>query len=280
MTQTMIGKNATLRSMIFSLPDGRTLRAYVAIVTAAGVLAAALAATFGHGSGDAGLIAGLVLAGAVSERWKVGLFGDAHVSLSAAVLMAAGLAGGPRDIAIVAPLLAVAVNLGSVVPLYKTIFNAATYVLASLAFLATVNIFVPQPDAGDWLHVVAPATAGVGVYFAVNAALVAVAVVLASGERVLDVVRGRYLWLLPNYLPIGAIAAAFLLGYDSIGAWAILVFAGPAAAVQVALHLFAAVKRSGDERVQEVEERMRIVERELALARRLDGDGGARPHAA
>lgn len=270
----MISKNATLRSTIFSLPAGRALRAYVAVVTAAGATAAAFAATVGHGSGDVGLIAGLVVAGAVSERWKVGLFGDAHVSLSAAVLMAAGLAGGPRDVAIVAPLLAVAVNLGSVVPLYKTVFNAATYLLASLAFLVTVNIFVPQPDAGDWLHVVAPATAGVGVYFAVNAALVAVAVVLASGESMLDVVRGRFLWLLPNYLPVGAIAAAFLLGYDSIGAWAILVFAGPAAGVQIALVLFAAVKRSGEEQLREMEERMQAVERELALARRLDGNGG------
>ena len=270
----MISKNATLRSTIFSLPAGRALRAYVAVVRAAGARAAACAAPGGHGSGDVGLIAGLVVAGAVSERWKVGLFGDAHVSLSAAVLMAAGLAGGPRDVAIVAPLLAVAVNLGSVVPLYKTVFNAATYLLASLAFLVTVNFFVPQPDAGDWLHVVAPATAGVGVYFAVNAALVAVAVVLASGESMLDVVRGRFLWLLPNYLPVGAIAAAFLLGYDSIGAWAILVFAGPAAGVQIALVLFAAVKRSGEEQLREMEERMQAVERELALARRLDGNGG------
>ncbi|TAK64478.1 MAG: hypothetical protein EPO22_05745 [Dehalococcoidia bacterium] len=268
----MISKNAASRSMIFSLPAGRTLRAYVAMVTAAGALAAALAATLGHGANDAGLIAGLVLAGALSERWKVGLFGDAHVSLSAAVLMAAGLAGGPRDVAIVAPLLAVAVNVGGVVPLYKTAFNAATYVLASLAFLATVNVFVPQPNAGDWMHVVPPATAGVCVYFVVNAALVAFAVVLASGERVLDVMRGRFLWLLPNYLPIGAIAAAFLLGYDSIGAWAILVFAGPAAGVQVALALFAAVKRSGEERLHEMEERMQVVERELALARRLDDE--------
>lgn len=266
----MISQNATLRSMLFSLPDGRTLRAYVAVVAAAGAGAAALAAALGHGSNDLGLIAGLLLAGALSERWKVGLFGDAHVSLSAAVLMAAGLAGGPRDVAIVAPLLAVAVNLGGTVPLYKTVFNAATYVLASLAFLATVNLFVPRPDAGDWLGIVVPATAGVGVYFAVNAGLVAVAVVIASGERLIDVVHGRFVWLLPNYLPIGAIAAAFMLGYDAIGAWAILVFAAPAAGVQVALALFAAAKRSGDERLREMEERMRVVEHELELVRRLD----------
>ena len=274
----MISQNAALRSMVLSLPTGRTLRAYVAAVTAVGAVAAAIAGTLGNGSDDLGLVVGLLLAGAISERWKVGLFGDAHVSLSAAVLMAAGLAGGPRDVAIVAPLLAVAVNLGGTVPLYKTVFNAATYVLASLAFLATVNVFVPRPDAGDWLAVVVPATAGVGVYFAVNAGLVAAAVVIASGERMLDVVRGRFLWLLPNYLPIGAIAAAFLLGYDTIGAWALLVFAGPAAGVQVALALFAAVKRSGEERLREMEERMRVVERELELARRLDRGGV--PHVA
>lgn len=275
-----MNENATLRSIVFSLPAGGALRGYAAAVTAAGALAAVLAATLGGGSDDAILIAGLVIAGAVSERWKVSLFGDAHVSLSAVVLMAAGLAGGPRDIAIVAPLVAVAVNLGGVVPLYKTAFNAAVYVLASLAFLATVNVFVMHTQPHDWLRVVLPATLGVGVYFVFNAALVGTAVSLASGESVLAVIRGRYLWLLPNYLPLGPIAAAFLFGYGSAGAWAIAIFALPAAAVQVAVYLFAALKRSSEARVLDVEERIRIIEAELAQVRRLDSGSVPRSHVA
>jgi len=272
--------NQSWRSMFLSLPASPLLRAYVAAVGVAGAAAVVLGVVLGSGSGDAGLIAGLVIAGAISERWKVGLFGDAHVSLSGAVLMAAALAGGPRDVAIVAPLLAVAVNLGGVVPLYKTVFNASVYTLAPVAFLATVSVFDPNPQANDWLHLVVPAALGAGAYFALNAVLVATAVSMASGQQVVDVIRRKYLWLLPNYLPLGAIAAAFLFGYASAGVGAILIFALPAAGVQAALSLYSTLKRTSDVQLRDVQERIKAVEAELALAHRLEVSAASRPHVA
>jgi hypothetical protein len=259
-----------MNSSLFSLPTGRALIAFVASVTAAGAAAIALAGFFGGGSGNLTLIAGLVIAGAVSERFKVGLFGDAHVSLASVAMMAAGLIGGPRDVVIVAPLLAIAVNFGGVVPLYKTAFNAATYTLASLAFLSAVRFCDATPLTADWPQSVIAATIGSVVYFALNTALVTTAVSIASGQRFAETIRGRYLWLLPHYLPLGAIAASLAHAYDPAGAWSIVIFAAPVAGVQIALYQYATLRRANAVSLREVETRMRAVEAELTLARHLD----------
>jgi hypothetical protein len=260
-----------MHSSVFELPTGRALIAFVVSVTAAGAAAITLAGFFGSGSGNLTLIAGLVIAGAVSERFKVGLFGDAHVSLAAVAMMAAGLIGGARDVVIVAPLIAIAVNVGGVVPFYKTAFNVAAYTLASLAFLGTVRLAGATPLTAAWPQSVVAATVGTAVYFALNTALIATAVSIASGNRFADVIRGRYLWLLPHYLPLGALAASLAHAYDPTGAWSIAIFAAPVAAVQFALYQYASLRRTNAASLREIEERMRLVEAELTLARTLDG---------
>jgi hypothetical protein len=256
---------------LLGLPGRTALKAYVTSTATAGVVAIALAAAFGAGTGDMALIAGLVVAGAASERWKVGLFGDAHVSLAAVAMMVAALAGGARDAVIVAPLVAVAVNFGGVVPLYKTAFNIAAYALATLAFLGTVRLCALTPIGDGWPEMVIAATFGATAYFAVNTAMVAFAVALAAGGRATAVIRERYLWLLPHYVLMGAVAAMMAHAYAPAGAWVIAVFAVPVAATQVALHQYSTLKQQlNAARAQGVEERLKDVEAELALARRLD----------
>src|SRR2546426_4113528 len=128
-------RTPVVRNTLFSLPGRRSVATYVGAVVGAGAIAIALAGIFGSGSDDLVLVAALIIAGALSERFKVGLFGDSHVSLSAAACMAAGIIGGPRDVVLVAACMAIAANVGGVVPLYKTVFNIAVYALASLAFV-------------------------------------------------------------------------------------------------------------------------------------------------
>src|SRR5438128_1900186 len=114
-------RTSVFGNKFFSFPETLPLRVFVAAIVSAGATAIAVAGTMGSGSGDLLLLLGLILAGAASERFKVGLFGDSHVSLGAVTIMAAGLIGGPRDALLVASTVAVAVNLGGAVPLYKTL---------------------------------------------------------------------------------------------------------------------------------------------------------------
>ena len=265
------------QTTIFSLPATPLLRSYVAAIVAAGAAAAALAGFAGTGAGDLSLMFGLIVAGATSERFKVGLFGDSHVSLGAVASMAAGLIGGPRDAVVVASCVAVAANLGGAVPLYKTLFNMAVYVIASLAYLGLFRLFGLALST-DWPWIVLPATLAAAAYFVVNTVLVAVAVSLASDRRIKDVVREKYLWLVPHYLPLGTLAAALASGYAIVGPSAILIFVIPMGSIQVALFQYSAARMTNQRRLREVEERILAVEADLAQAIRMEN--APHPHVA
>ncbi len=265
------------RSMIFSIPESRPLRAYVMGIVFAGAVAIGFASLAGGGSDDWRLVLGLILAGAASERFKIGLFGDSHVSLGAVASMAAGLIGGPRDAVVVASCVAIAANLGGTVPLYKTLFNMAVYVIASLAYLGVFRLLgLAMSTAWPWI--VLPATLSAAAYFVLNAGLVAAAVSLASERRIKDVVREKYLWLAPHYLPLGTLAAALASGYAIVGPSAILLFVIPVGSIQVVLFQYSAARTMDQRRLREVDERMMAVEAELARAIRMQNAAG--PHVA
>jgi hypothetical protein len=250
------------------------LQRLVAVVVACGGVAAILAGAFGSSSGDALLIAGLILGGALSERFKVRLFGDSHVSMSVFACMTAALVGGARDAAIVAPLLAIAANLGGRVPLYKTAYNCAVYTLSALACMAAFEALdglrTAEPVTG-WM---ASATAAAMAYYAVNAGLVAAAIGMASGRTLAAVWREKFLWLAPHYLPLGIMVFAAEVGYRAAGAWSLLLVAAPIASTHVAMALYSTLKESSEARLAEVESRFQAVEQELARARGMSGAPG------
>lgn len=248
-----------------SLPQGNRLRGYVLAVLLAGGVAIALALTVaGAGSGDVGLVVGLILAGATAERFKVGLFGDSHVSLGAVACMVAAVVGGPRDVVLVAPPVALACNLKEGLPLYKTLFNIAVYVLAALAFGAVFDALQSAPTAASWPEVLLPATLAAAAYYVVNAALVTGAVGLASHRDLREVAGEKYLWLAPHYLPLGAVAAGLASTSGMLGAWAILLFALPLASTQVALYQYSSRREAEVARLRRACLRIRELEAELA----------------
>jgi hypothetical protein len=261
-----------------SMREHRTQQIYVGAVSLAGLSALVAAVVFGNSSSDPAFVLGLIAAGALSERFKVNLFGGSHISLSALACMAAALTGGARDGVIVAVVLALAVNLGGSVPAYKTCFNVATYVLSTLAFLLTYGLITGgfSWSFGPWL--VVPLTCGALAHFAVNTSLVAGAIAIASGSSPFKVMRRQFLWLVPQYLPMGVLLFASEAGYASTGAWSLLVLAAPVLGIQAGMLLYANLKRAYDTKVQDVEERIRRVEAELAQVRRAELGGGG--HAA
>lgn len=94
--------------------------------------------------------------------------------------MAAAVIGGPREVALVAPTVALACNMKRRLPLYKTIFNMATYVLAGLAFVAVYDALRFGSPPAAWPKVLVPALVAAVAYYLVNAGLVTGAVSLAG----------------------------------------------------------------------------------------------------
>jgi hypothetical protein len=263
---------------MMELPEGRTLRIYVATVVGLGACMGVAAAAIGRGSNDSLLLLSLVLAGAVSERFKVSLFGDSHVSSSAILTMVAAVVGGPRDAVIVAALLGAAVNLGGIVPAYKTAFNVSVYVLTSLAFLGAFDALSHGTFASGYYELV-PATVAVVADFALNALLVAVAIGMASNQSPLRVVRSQHLWLIPHYLPLGALVFVALAGYEAIGVPIIAVLALPVAGLQLTALLYSSLKRSYVARTDDLEQRLNTVNAELARLQELDNGRASQPAA-
>src|SRR5207245_2640168 len=105
------------------------------------------------------------------------------------------------------------------------------------------------------------------VYFAVNAAAVAWAISLASGQPFRHVMRDKYSWLAVHYLPMGALAGAAAAGYIVLGPWIVLVFAIPIASLQVAMYQYSSAKTRDLDQLRAAHEKIRSVEAELAVAR-------------
>lgn len=263
-----------------SLRKNRTLKAFVLATIGFGAVGGALAGVLSDGSGDLLFLSLLVVAGTVSERFKINLFGDCHVSLSAFVAMAAGVVGGPRDAVIVAALLGLLANVGGAVPAYKTLFNIAVYVLSALSFVAVVSLLTTFDGLASGPYEIAALTPAVMIDFALNAMLVAVVVALASNTSAVAVVRTKYLWLAPQYLPLGALVFVASIGYQEIGAAIVLVLAVPVAALQLGSLLHANLRHSYDENISEVEERIIAVQLELARVQSASKQRGAQEPAA
>ncbi len=246
------------------LPAQNRLRAYVTSIIAAGALAGLAAAVLGGGPTNISLLLALVLAGAVSERFKVSLFGDCHVSSSAFLAMMAGLIGGPADAVIVASALGLSSNLGGVLPLYKSLFNVAVYVLSSLAFLCAFDVMTANAAFSNDTHRIVPATIAALVDFGVNSLLVAIAIGLATEQSPIRIIRRQHLWLTPHYLPLGALLVAAVVGYGAGGAVIVAVLAAPVAGIQIATFVYSSMRRAFESHIREVEVRIEAVQAELA----------------
>ena len=174
----------------------------------------------------------LVVLGALAERYAVGLF-DSHVSVGVIAVLAAGMLAGLWGVALVAPPIVLAGQLGDDAAWYKRMYNVATYLLAGAAFAGCFHAFGPEPAA--WPSVLLPALLGTLANFAVNSGLVAMAIAVDLDEPLLAAWRRRYLWLLPQYMVVGLVATAAAAAYQVLGLWGLAVFAAPAAGIRAAL---------------------------------------------
>ncbi|OGO53222.1 MAG: hypothetical protein A2148_01785 [Chloroflexi bacterium RBG_16_68_14] len=215
-------------------PDLR-LWPWIAFVALAGLAVLALGASQPT-SEELSLLLMLMVLGALAERYAVGLF-DSHVSVGVVAVLAAAVVGGTWGVALVAPPIVLAGDLGSDSAWYKRLYNVATYLLAGAAFAGVFQAFGHRARPDDWPEVLAPALLGALANFAINSVLVAAAIALSARQPLLAAWRQRYQWLLPQYLVVGLAAMALATAYHVLGLWGLAVFAAPVAGIRHAFFL-------------------------------------------
>jgi hypothetical protein len=99
-------------------------------------------------------------------------------------------------------------------PLFKVAFNEGVLLLAGAAYVGVFQAFATGYRPADWPAVLGPALLGSTLNFAVNSALVALAVALDTGRRPFSIWSERFRWLIPHYVLLGILAAMMASAYD------------------------------------------------------------------
>ncbi len=212
------------------------LRALIAATAVAGAAVAVAGGAHADLSHPA-VLASLVALAFGAELFAVGIFRDSHVSASGAALMAAGALFGLFGVAMAAAAIAVAGHLRTQRPAVKTVFNAATFAIAGAAYVATFRALEGGGAALSFPHLLLPALVAGVVNMAVNSALVTGAIALDRGESPAGVWERNFLWLVPQYVVLGAVAAGMAMAAAQWGPWALLLFALPAASLAESLRV-------------------------------------------
>lgn len=216
---------------------GGTRSALLLLVTAVSLGGAAIAAAGAlelRAEGLAALLVLAVLAGG-AERFDISLYGDSRVSLAVVPILAAVFLFGAWGLTVVVAVAVVGSAIGVDRPLHKTLFNFGALMLAGGASGLTLRLFgsAGKPDALP--QVIGPAALAAAVNFAINSALVAMAIGLSTGHRVWSVWDEKFRWLWPHYLVLGGLGLAIATAYTAMGHWGIIVFLAPPVMMQISI---------------------------------------------
>ena len=182
------------------------------------------------------MLAVLVVAAAGAELFAVELFVDSHVSVSGAVLMAAGAIFGLWGVAATALPIVVAGHVRSHAQVSKSAFNFGALTIAGAAYVATFRQLNGNVGATSLSDVAMPAIVAGLANMAVNSALVAGAISLDQHRSLAGVWRGNFLWLVPQYAALAAVAVGVALLLTHVGTWSLALFALPLVSLSEALH--------------------------------------------
>lgn len=211
------------------------LVAYVIATAVAGLALTAWGASDAT-SHHALTLAALVIAAAGAELFAVELFVDSHVSVSGAVLMAAGAIFGLWGIAVTALPITIAGHVRSRAVPYKSVFNFGALTIAGAVYVWVFRGLGGDVNATSLSDAATPAIAAALANMAVNSLFVAAAISLDQHQPLPGVWSGNFLWLVPQYAALGAVAIGVALLVTHVGAWSLVLFALPLVSLSEALH--------------------------------------------
>ena len=159
-------------------------------------------------------LAALATLAVASELVDFAPFPNSRVSLSIALILAAGTLSGLPGVAVVASAAALADYAVHRKSVAKAAFNQGALLLSGAAYVGILEAFSSAYEAGDWPAVLGPALLGSVVAFVVNSGLVALAIAVEKGLNIISVWNARFRWLLPHYVLLGMLALLTALAYD------------------------------------------------------------------
>ena len=221
----------------------------VAVVCAAGIAVLAAAGfTWDHEEGL--LLLALAALAVCSEFLDFAPFPNARVSLSVALIMAAGTFSGLPGVAVVASTAVAADFLAHRKPFHKVAFNEGVLLISGAAYVGVFEAFSIGYRPGDWPDVLGPALLGSALNFAINSGLVALAIGLDTGRHPFTVWSDRFRWLLPHYVLLGVLAVIMASAYDRWELAGVAILLVPLAMAWLALKQYADRASAGGPSVQ------------------------------
>jgi hypothetical protein len=211
------------------------LRAFIFATALAGITLTAWGLTDAT-SHNAIMLAALVVAAAGAELFAVELFVDSHVSVSGAALMAAGAIFGMWGVALTVMPIIVAGHIRCHSQVSKSAFNFGALTIAGAAYVATFRQLGGNVGTTSLSDVAMPAIVAGLANMAVNSLFVAGAISLDQHRSLAGVWRGNFLWLVPQYAVLGAVAIGVALALMQFGTWSLALFALPLVSLSEALH--------------------------------------------
>lgn len=212
--------------------------ALVAVVCAAG-LAVLAGAGFSWDHEDGVLLLALAVLAVFSELLDFAPFANARVSLSVALVLAAGTVSGLPGVAVVASTAVAADFLAHRKPFHKVAFNEGALLLSGAAYVGVFEAFSTGYRPGDWPGILGPALVGSALNFAVNSGLVALAIGLDTGRPPFTVWSDRFRWLLPHYVLLGVLAVIMASAYERWDLAGVAILLVPLAMAWLALKQYA-----------------------------------------
>ena len=175
--------------------------------------------------------------GAGLERFSARLFSQTRVSVSAALMLAAGVLYGASAAVPVALAIALACWAFRGKPISRLLFNGGLLVFTGVAAAAVYHGLIGLLGSGEAAIVVSAVAAGLTMW-AIGAVLVSLMIAATSDERATTVFRENYLWLFGHFAVMGFVAVGLSLVYASLGWLGLAAFVAP-------LGVFTAALRQG-----------------------------------
>jgi diguanylate cyclase (GGDEF)-like protein len=202
---------------------------FVSAVSLAGITALLIGVLFTGGASPTA-VGLLTLLGALAELLEVDLFGQGTVSISVGIAFTAALLTGVEGLACVSGVIALVHHLRQrrgLNQLHRAVFNWAVHILAGLVVVGALAIHPDKLSVAN-LTLLAPIALAAAVgYFLLETGLIATAVALARGDRVLSIWRTHYRWLLPHYVVLCLTGLALSVSYTELSTTGVLIFAFP-----------------------------------------------------
>lgn len=215
------------------------------------------------------MIAVLAGLGAIAEAFQVRLYGDSTISVSATIGFAAALLTGiPGIVFVSAAIVAMHYLRNCRIPIYKTVFNWATHLLAASLPAILFNLLGLSLTMDALLPLIAFTTPMAFVYYGVESGLITLAIGLFDGKRMASTWWLEFRWMIVYYLAFCHMGLLMAIVYHDpdIALSGVLIFLLPMAVLYYAQKQYVERTKDGVNELQRMNQELTTANRQIVKA--------------